>query len=1053
MPSRFLVGRERERAELAALVADATQGRGGIALVGGEPGVGKTHLVENVASAAERDGMPVAWATCHQGDAAPPLWPWSQVLHQLAGTAEVPVPELAPLISPSGLLGDIDPASARSRLFDQVVASVGAAVATGPLFIVIDDLQWADQSSLQLLGLLESMLRSAPLLLVGMYRSTEVDAREPLGELLADLPRGATRLDLTGLSSQEVALLGAEIAGHAIDNDLVAILHRHTAGNPFFITELLRLGLAQGRSDNEAEVPVGVREVLDRQVARRSDGCARLLGAASVIGREFAADLVVTLTGTGPEESLQHLDEAVTARVIVPRGPGQFSFVHDLFCQAVYEGLDPARRARLHNAAGEVLELRRVGTAAAPELAHHFLAAGPLGDIDNAVRYAGEAGEHAIRLCAFDQAVGHFDRALAALPTGERGRRRTELLIGLGDALWRSQQLDDARAVLDDAAHSARELDDADLFGRAALAYACGPGGDQDPTATPDWKLIAVLEESLAWLPQTDSALRCRIGARLAIELYLTPEHERRAVLSSEALEMARRLDDPSALAAALYARTSILFGPDELSEREEAAAEMLALARQAGDKELAYWAHLLKTWTLAQRGRSFVDELSAAAALAGELRVPAYQAEVAVRQAIQATITGDFETAAACIHEARAHTGEGANLPVLMSVMALDAWLRGPLDEVHPLIESLVDAHPDVPMWRAGLACLYAETGDADAAARHLDQLARADFDLPRNHLWLVGMHFTAMACAVAGSAAQAEHLRELVAPYADHTTIGTFCSMATTVGLLDGVCGRYDEALDWLAIGRDRNAAFGNRAFALWTEREGAALLLRRGGPGDHEAAEQLLTRVVSDLEDSGFSGLAVRAHSLLAEAQRRRQTSGDRRCELRREGRWWVASFDDHETPLPHAKGLEDIAALVSSPGQEIHAADLAGAVYEGSAGEVIDADARAAYKARIADLDDDIAEAEALGDTGRAEVARTERDQLVDHLSAALGLGGRTRRSGDTVERARKAVTWRIRRAIRIAEEADQSLGRHLDQTIRTGTYCSYQPDLAQPTPKR
>jgi hypothetical protein len=293
---------------------------------------------------------------------------------------------------------------------------------------------------------------------------------------------------------------------------------------------------------------------------------------------------------------------------------------------------------------------------------------------------------------------------------------------------------------------------------------------------------------------------------------------------------------------------------------------------------------------------------------------------------------------------------------------------------------------------------------------------------------------------------AKNADVLHAMVLPHVDQAPIGAIGSMATALGLLDATAGRYDDALRWFDLGHQRNISMTNRAFAALTLRERAAALLARNEPGDRAAAREILEPLTENLRADGFTGFLGRAQRLLHAA-----TDDDHgpsgRAALRREGSSWLASYGRVTVHIAHSKGVADIAVLLERPGQEVAAVDLARTPTTADTGEILDARARRELRARVLELEDDVADAEAAGDIERAARARADRDAIVDHLAAALGLGGRPRRGGDQRERARKAVTWRIRQAIRAIGAEHPALGAHLDRSVRTGTFCSYTPDEA------
>jgi DNA-binding SARP family transcriptional activator len=463
-----LVGREEQLAVLDASLAAAAAGHGRLVLVAGEPGIGKTRLAEEVARRAAAQDVGVAWGRCFEGEGAPAFWPWVQVVRELL--ADVAPGELGGVLGRSGgelaqllpelkeLVPGLEPppvvelAAARFRLYQAVTELLRQLGAARPLLVVVDDLHWADTGSLGLLAFLAAELQATRLVVLGAYRDVEVAAGDPLAETLGALARQPVveRIALGGLGRAEVAHLVASATGIRPGEQLVRAVHERTEGNPFFVTELLRLLQSEGdlHADDvlaaaRREIPVGVRDVLRRRLARLPEQTNAVLLVAAVHGRAFDLDLVETVTGLDEERALEAVEAAVVAGLVVEdqEAVGRYCFAHALVGETIYEQLSRARRVRLHARVGQAL-LGLYGPddpEHALELAHHAWAAAPVTSPGAALPYVLAAADHAMARLAYEQAEQQLRRALQLLdslpPSAEHTRRELGLQVQLGNLL------------------------------------------------------------------------------------------------------------------------------------------------------------------------------------------------------------------------------------------------------------------------------------------------------------------------------------------------------------------------------------------------------------------------------------------------------------------------------------------------------------------------------------------------------------------------------------------------------------------------------------------
>ena len=1023
----MLVGRRLAIDALRSAVDAALAGAGGVVLLAGEAGMGKTALASDAVAYAKAQGAVAVWGACWEGDGAPGYWPWIQVVRGLVrddgGAGDAVLAELTGATETrSSILGD--EAAARFRTYDAVAMYVRGRAAQRPLVIVLDDLHWADLSSLRLLAFLARQLRDAAVLVIGTYRDVELATGDLLARpLLAELAGQAELLQLTGLTAGEVGRLLEIVCGELPPAVLIRAVHDRTAGNPFFAQQIARLLVSRGVPLDRTPVtgvPPAVRDVLLRRLARLPPEVVDLLAVAAVAGTRFSLATVAAIADTPIKAAMPLMDSAVHAAVLEHDEPGRARFSHDLFRDALYDGLPGARRSALHLAVAELLEQQGTPATSAAEIAYHRSTALPLGDRDRAIAALVEAGREAAARTAFDEAAAHLRHAVDV--AGGMTEIGPAMLCEYGDALRRAGHGEDAQAAFFAAAARARAPGDTALFARAAF----GAHRVATLTESPRSGVIALLEEALAAL---DGATQGDVGvsrwlllASLARELADGPDRDlsRAAGLANAAVEDARAVGDPGGLGYALFALGDVRWQPGTAAERLGIAEELAAAAAAAGESELVLEAHLAKLTALLELGDpSFAIQLGTFTRLAEQAAIPRYLYLARSRQATGASLTGPLEAADKLIDSAAAY-GERIGEPDAWGVQASQlvglAFLRHDWTRLSRLAAARGQAlTPPEFAWREQ-AWLFIEAGDRNAAAALVVSMP----DLPAAYRWRHAAMLTGDAelAAAARDRRRCGALYERLLPMTDEfavvgAAVFTTGPVALQLGLLAAVLGRWEDARGHLDDAVRR------------CDRLGARLLAAR--------ARAELARVV-------------------AERDRRPPGGPDGGNVMRRDGNVWTVTFNGRTVPLRDAKGLRDLAVLLPSPGREVAATDLAAgvpgevapAIAALGADPILDDRARTAYRARLTELDDELAEADAHHDIERSSRLAAERDALIGELARATGLGGRRRRLGDTTERARTTVTARIRDAIGRIERAHPELGRHLRASITTGARCAYRP---------
>jgi DNA-binding SARP family transcriptional activator/tetratricopeptide (TPR) repeat protein len=894
VPTRAVfVGRERELADLVGALDDALAGSGRLALVAGEPGIGKSRLAEELGHHARQRGARVCVGRCWEAGGAPAYWPWVQALRAYIRDSEPDalrdqvgregaalttiLPELRDVVPdlPESPLPDSE--GGRFRLLESVAAFLRNAAAGAPMVVALDDLHAADAPSLLLLRFVAGQLGGAPILIVGCYRDTEVGPE--LADTLAEVARepAMLRVALRGLSGSDTSRLLAFTMGDAPADDLAAEIHAETQGNPLFAKEIGRLLAAGGEATpGRRPIPQGVVEVIGRRLQRQTDPCREVLALASVVGREFDPDVIARVSGLEENDLFAALDEAAAAGLVgaVPEVSGRLRFSHILVRDALYEDLPAPRRVRLHRAIGEALEAIY---AANPdphltELARHYREAGP-SVADKAIDYAQRAGDRAGAQYGYEDAAHHYAGALDMLEAAraEDPDRMCELLLSLGEVQSRAGKGEEARAALRQAATLAERTDRPDRLARAALLYGGRLGWER---ASIDPHYVPLLERALTAVGTDDSSDRVRLLARLAAARRDDPLRDRRLAAGEEAVAMAQRIGDPATLAVAVEGRWIAIEGPDELAEGVGIAAseQMIALGEQIGDKERVFAGHdhrLHFFWMLSDR--SAVDvELDTLAALADELRQPAHRWHVGTGRTMLALMEGRFEEAERLIEQTLrvGRRSESWNAVVTQRI-ALFVLRReqGKLAELADVMRRSVHEFPALLRFRCALAHLELELGHEREARAVVDAVLAHDLDREyRDAEWVFSLALLAGPTASVAEPPAVAGLYELLLAYEQMYAMapveGVFGAVARALGVLAGALGRHDDAERHLNAALDVERRMGARPWLAHAQHDLAAVLIARGEP---DRARPHLDDALKTYRELGMETWAARASAL--------------------------------------------------------------------------------------------------------------------------------------------------------------------------------------------
>jgi DNA-binding SARP family transcriptional activator len=910
-----LVGRDAELAVLERLLISSASGRGGVALVSGEAGIGKTRLAEAVAERAVARQGRVAWGRSFESQGAPAFWPWVEAMR--GALATVPEPDLGALLDglgpDAGLLvrllpelaahlpaappsTDGDGAGAddalRFSLYDAVARLLTAIAAVRPTVVVLDDLHWADPSTLRLLRYVTPALATTRLLIVATFRDDEVAGE--LAETLAALAREAhvERIEVRGLTEGDVGRVLAETLDATPADDVIRDIAERSAGNPFFVGELARLLVdGEGRAAGVAPVPPGVREVIQRRIERLPEGAADLLAAAAVAGREFDLRVAAEVAGLDPDgdDALDLADAAVAAHLIGEGSRiGRYRFAHALVQDALAGALSSPRRARLHRRIAAVL-------AAAPssgrpedlaELAFHALEGATADDAGAAVDHALAAIDAALGALSFEDAAALAAGALAlADRTGViDDERRYALHVRLGVARRRQGDLVGARAALTEALALARAQADDDAgrrFATAALHFSGGAWwGWWSEVGTVDDAAIGALEEALERLPDGAdvSSLRAEVLGRLAVELHFAEGDERRRDdLSAEALRLARATGGRD-LTHALAARHLAVWRSGNAGERRVIADELVATARSARVPELEAYGHHFLLLAAVERGDAAAAgaQLDEGERLVRTLPLPHLVAQVAWSRSMLAAVAGRFDDAERLQGEALATTSrwsEAESFRTWSAQLVGLRWEQGRGIELAQPLRDLVDRETISGNWKAALALVLADGGELDEAREVMDDVAAAAFtDVPVDLSHLFNLTVRAVAVALLEDGARAAQLLRLLEPFVGgHVVLPTRVVYAGPVsfhvaclrlvaGDLDGGRALLDQSL--AEADRIGSPSFRARTLLAMARAEAA-----RRGPGARAAVERLAGEAQALATSVGMRRVAARAEAARA------------------------------------------------------------------------------------------------------------------------------------------------------------------------------------------
>jgi DNA-binding CsgD family transcriptional regulator len=820
-------------------------GRRQLVLISGEPGIGKTRCAQALADVAEDQGALVLWGYCREDAAAPPYWPWVQILRAYLDASSLDevqltmgaaakdiaalVPELLELSGGQAPGTVTDSSPARFRTFDAIRQFLRHATQQVPITLILDDLHWADSPSLSLLEFLSQELLNCRLLIVAAYRDADASTQSPLQCTLGGLIRdpGVERVHLSGLSQSAIGQVAEHLCAVTLSDSAVKLIYQRTDGNPLFVIELIKVLLDESAgaaiAATAAKIPAGVHETIARRLNRLSGSCNALLGVASVHGRQFTAREIAVASDSEVQHVLRLLEPAVRAGIVQSNAdvPGGYQFTHGLIRETIYEDLPAVKRLELHGRAGDALVAVH-GARLEPVLsliAYHYHQAVALGFAEQTVAYAMRAAESATRMYAYEEALLHYDRAIETLQ-GEgkiHDERLAQAYVLKGSALRLLGQIDRSIDVLLEAVNRTRVLGSVEPLVDCLVSLA------MTTQFLEQRHLVPLLEHALALLPETDSAARAKALATLAFAQRTSAGMSSIQQLVEQALGMAGRCCDGTARCACFQLTLMALRGnPSSLERRLILGQEYIAAARSAGSGDLlaeAYHWQALNCFEAGQIGdlETILEQYeNLAATRAGGLHqywAGSYRITLALLRGEWSGLEERIEELLSIGTSTRRGDADGV---YGSQMFALNRDL-GRLHSLAPQIKEIARSSGQ-RMWEPGLMLIYAEIGLLAEARTIFDRLTDEDCRaIGRDDMCQACLVFCAQTCYALADAARAETIYRLLQPYArqtaNHPTAVCFGTTELYLAMLANTANRADAAREHFD-----SAVALNRAMRAW-------------------------------------------------------------------------------------------------------------------------------------------------------------------------------------------------------------------------------------------
>jgi eukaryotic-like serine/threonine-protein kinase len=852
------VGRAAELADLRSVLSDAIGGHGGVVLVAGEPGIGKSAFVRQAAAFARSQGSRVVWGRTSEVPGAPPFWPWMQALRALDHEIDVPT---------SG--ASID----RFEFIDLATEILGAVAEQEPLTVVLDDLHWADLGSILLLQHLAGVCRDRRIVVVGTHRPINPEEQPDVAGALAGVAAAARTITLNGLDPDEVEMFVDASFRTGAQPAVARGIHAATAGNPFFVREVTSLLVAEDRladaTSGSIGTPRAVRDVVQHRVRSLPTDTIELLEVASVLGTESSYSLMSSILGTDRADTMRRVAPAMSRGVLqeVEDDLDGVRFSHSIARDAIYGAVPAHRRSELHLRAGQAIE----GVYASAlddhlaDLAHHFVRASDVGDPQRAIDYALRAGRQAYAAKAFEDAHIHFRSALDVADAAHYDTpQRIDMVLDVAKTFAQTGRFDESIEAFELAGQIAKRHGDAERLCTVAAYYTTTVVAD-----IPDLGVIRLCEEAIEAIADGDHVdlpiVLSSLGALLG---QLGRDDEARALIAKAVAICDAR--GPSDVDAWVRANQLYTCPPDDPAEELAIIDGVIAFARANGDETVMMNFHATRVACLAVSGdmpgaRETLADLERYIETRKGWRIPQLWPSL-IRSGI-GLIEGRFA-------EATEHGRIASQLidythrPIPKIVELAVALGRGDHDRARALVGPVIVAPSLFTSTRCFLAAAAAELDDRTAVRDQIDRIGDPH-TIARAGNWLANMCQLAQASVALQDEMLAASVYEMIVPFHDRFAVWGAVPVGPVsrfLGLLASLLGRPVDAVRHLEDALALSRSMGARPSEALVLLDQATVLV----DGEPTVAREKAATAITIARELGMAPVVERGEALIRAAR---------------------------------------------------------------------------------------------------------------------------------------------------------------------------------------